>query len=44
MIYIFQYQIAHESIVKAKVKLLFRDVKGESFVVERAIEATQKVR
>ena len=36
-------QVAHETSVKAQVKLSFKDVSGKSVVVTRNIEATQKV-
>ena len=36
-------QVAHETSVKAQVKLSFKDVSGKQVVVTRNIEATQKV-
>ena len=41
---LFSYlQIAHETQVKAQIKLQLRDVKHNQCIVTRSLEATQKV-
>ena len=37
-------QVAHETVVKAQVRLQLRDVTGKILQVQRALESTQKVR
>ncbi len=37
------FQIAHETSVKAQIKLQLRDVKHNQCIVTRSLEATQKV-
>ena len=39
----FIFKIAHETEVKGQVRLQFRDITGQQCVVQRIIQATQKV-